>query len=125
MPKLADGMLVSISSGRQELPILTVPDANDSVTIRLKRATSLEPLNWSNRSTTISLTVDASYDGGATWEFFVGATAEGGVHVTRTGVELEETTLSGTLRRGSGRRLRATLEVANGPLATRTTIEAT
>ena len=125
MPKLATGLMVTVAGGRHVLPALALPNANDRVMVRLKRCTAITPLLWPNAATRVTITVEESSDGGQTWQFFLGATAVGGVVRNRDGIESTETTLSGMVPPGLNRKVRAFFDVENGPLVTEVDVEAT
>jgi len=123
MPKLANGLLVSIASGTQVLGPFNVPNNVNQFVLRLSRCTSLDPLIWPNESTGITVTVLASYDGGATYVEVGGFTASGGVLIAPDGAELAFTTMWTDLVDGSNRKVKAELGVTNGPLVTNATLE--
>ena len=105
------------------LPVITVADGRRGITVRMERCTSARVLTWPSRGTTIAVTLETSYDGGQTWLLSGAITAEGGIHVRRDGSESPETTFSVQINPGSDRRIRLHIDVENGPLATRATIE--
>lgn len=123
MPRLVNGLVISLPSGRQTIAPQTVPSTVRRLIFRLARCTTASPLRWPSADTKVTITVELSTDGGATWELFVGGTAEGGIRVRRDGNESLETTLARTLPAGSGFRVRVHLDVENGPLVTEASLD--
>ena|SRR3990167_7604324 len=124
MPKLIQGQVITIAAGRHQYPDFDVPDANDRITITLKRCTSATPSHWPNAITTLNLMIEVSFDGGATWQDFLGFGAEGGIFTKRDGTQAADSSATAVLPQGTGRKLRFRMDVANGPLVSQVDLEA-
>lgn len=86
---------------------------------------------WTSQSTTITLNIDLSLDGGVTWNlhpdadpFPVGMEAEGGVALDKNGVPYTQSSRSAPLPQpGSSQRMvRGFITVAGGPITTTGTL---
>lgn len=82
----------------------------------IQRCTTAEPTVWPNKSSTVAVTLELSFDGGATWQSGGGFTAEGGIHVKADGTELPYSSFRFPVPAGTQRRVRGTLTISNGPI---------
>lgn len=111
----------TMTVGSHQIGPISVPQSVSAFTLALARA------EWV-AGVTLSMNVDLSLDGGATWNepaesvvpFPLGLTAEGGVALDKNGIPYVATTLSAQVPNpGSAtRQVRATVVVAGGPLVT-------
>src|SRR5262245_39132321 len=93
MARLANGLLVSVSSGTHTIGPFSVPNNVTRALLRLARCTSADPLTWPNESTEISVRCLLSQDAGVTWDMVAGFQSGGGVVFGRDGSEAAESRL--------------------------------
>jgi hypothetical protein len=117
---LLDHQAVSIA-GTQTFESANTHLAGRSFLVRLARCTASTPTLWPASSTRLRAAFWLSADGGATWSDAGGIEAAGGVHVTRGGTELAETTYLCPIPANTNR-VRATISV-NATLSSRLTLE--
>lgn len=116
---------ISLASGTQTFGPINVPDAMSNLFIKLARCTTATPTFWPNVATQVTARILVSYDGGLTFPILViGFAASGGIYVPRTGIEAPFSIARGNDAPRVGRKIRAEIEVTNGPLVSQVTVEA-
>jgi len=110
--------LANYPNGSRTSGSVSVADTDTSVEFSVQRCTSVDNTIWPNASTTLSVTVDQSNDGGATWQNVFGFTGIGGIIVDKHGAEVPRSFVSTSLNPGTSRLLRASATIAGGPLRT-------
>ena len=108
---------MNIPTGVFTIPETPTPGPELSMTLALARCTTATPLIWPLAITTIDVTMQASYDGGATYFDAGGFTAEGGIAIGHGGVERTNTYMTLTFDQ-SPTHYKGTVTVANGPMRT-------
>ena len=112
-------------SGTRSIPERAVADDVRSIGFELARCTTAEPTLWPNVSTTVEVTVEVQYDG--VWKPLGSWTAQGGIAEKQDsakdgGGEWDRSFCIFTLPPGTGRRIRGTANITNGPLRTEVTV---
>ena len=108
--------LVSIPTGSFPIPQITVPQGTTKATISIARNTTVNPTFWPNVSTTIEISIEVSYDNGATFLPGGGGTSSGGL-AAKNGVERPATIfIFGYSAQPTN--IRGQVIVTNGPLVT-------
>lgn len=107
--------LANYPNGTQTSSAVAVDDAATMLTFSIQRCTTATPTIWPNSSTTLSINVEQSNDGGSTWQPNCSFTSAGGI-VSVKGVEQSTSYLQTNLFPGTNRKLRATATIAGGPL---------
>lgn len=126
--QLINGFPFTMQSGVHELGPANLPDDLNEITISLARCTTATPSNWPNSNTIIAITLSISPDGGVTWQDVGGFSAAGGIllrsldnsELAATSFNIQTPLTTG----GTGRKIKATATVTNGPLPSIVTIEA-
>jgi len=96
------------------------PDVRTVLTVDRTPASGLGSLTT---ATTIELLVEQSNDGGTTWFELADGTIAGGAQADwRTGQPETASVIAVTFAPGTGRRVRATMTVAGGPVAVQGTL---
>lgn len=115
--------LANYASGTRTLGPRTIPGQISTLTFALARCTTPDQTIWQHPIdkddpivTTIAVNVEASYDGGVTWQSIGGCTSQGGIAPGRFGGELAETSLVMQFPGPQSVQARMTLTVAGGPL---------
>lgn len=110
----------SLPEGATVIPKTAVPANATSATLTLGRCTTGAPTLWPNVTTTVSIALEVSYDGGVTFLPGGGFTASGGIFVRR-GVESDFTTaIFGYSIHPT--HIQGTVTVTNGPMVTTVSI---
>lgn len=122
MPVLINQLPINLASGSQAFGPLAITQNIVTAVVRLARATTLTPTLWADPTTTISLELDASLDGGASFQQICALTSAGGIF-SLAGVEAPETFLTCSVPRAPDRQIRGRITVTNGPLATLLTVD--
>lgn len=115
--------LAGYATGQRTFGPINILDAATSFYFECQRCTSADPTIWPNETTGLNLDAEISLDGGTTWIPAGGFGAVGGIFVLRSGQESALTTFETPLQPGTGRKLRVTITVTNGPLRTSGTAE--
>jgi len=123
---LIDHQSINQPTGTRDYGPANVADGLTSATLRLARCTSASPTFWPNQSTQVIAQAWISFDGGVTFPYLAVPLAGKGGIVTnpKTGVEVQESGVRFTgVPLGSGRMIKATVAVTNGPLVSQITVE--
>lgn len=108
----------SIPTGTFNIPVTSLPALQSSVTLSLARCTTPTPTIWPNATTTILVTLFASYDGGVTWDTGARSDAHGGIELLpRSTAENPTVTMRFTWP-NPPTHLKGSIAVAGGPLLT-------
>ena len=122
MTVLIDHQNLNLSNGVQNIGPVDIADGVNTIDFRLRRCTDADPTIWPNSATTLKFNIEVSFDGGTIWVHQAGtgsAAIPGGNIPGLTEVPIVLVGLPQT----TGRRLRGTVEVANGPLKTEVTVQ--
>lgn len=109
--------------GSRSFGPVTLPDGVSSITVSVTRCTSATPTIFSDPASKISIEIEASFDGGATWVSGGEFEALGGVHMRHDGSEGAASSATWTWPPGSGRRLRGSVTVSGSTIRTALTVE--
>lgn len=111
--------LANYPSGSRNFGPWTFPNGLDGFDIRIGRCTTADPTIWSNPATIITLDLQFSFDGGATFSE-VGANSweQGGGIITQRGVEVPESVVSWRFSPDEPTHAKARITVQNGPVRT-------
>ena len=123
---LIDHAPINQPSGSHDYGPFSVPDGATGATLRLARCTTATPTFWPNASTAVDAKVWLSFDGGTTYPTqLIHVTSAGGIIVhPDTGSEVTETGVSvSNVKLGTGRKVKATFNVTNGPWVSQATLE--
>ncbi len=108
-------------SGRTTSPEVSLINGVKVVEFQIARTTPTTPLYWTSPLTIVRVDLEASFDGGVTWEYAAGLTAEGGPKFDMEGRPGAFTSIRVPYP-GRNARLRAHVEVTNGPMRTLITV---
>lgn len=114
--------LSNYQTGVRNIPSRSIPDSARELYFEFARCTSADPTIWPNAATTLQMDFEGSTDG-VTWTPAGGFGAKGGIHTLINGTQLALTTVRVPLPVATGRLLRATVTITNGPLRTQGAIE--
>jgi hypothetical protein len=107
---------VTLPNGTRVFGPATAADGDSAVLLSLDR-TLPGGLNSLTPAATLELLIEQSNDGGATWFELVDATMTGGIHgAAKGGGNAVTDTAGSSFAPGTGRRVRATVTVAGGPI---------
>lgn len=108
--------MADYSNGTRTIGPRNVPGGVNSLTFAIARSTTADPTIWPNQSTTVAVNLEASFDGGVTWQTVVGGTAEGGIAPGRHGGEATESSWVAGFPGTDPSQARLTVTVAGGPI---------
>ena len=91
------------------------------ILVRVARQTTATPTFW-GPAVSLSVNIEVSVDGGATWAPTCGMTALGGITPSRTGGESPESVVGCRFPAGTNR-ARVTVVIAGGTLVSQLTVE--
>lgn len=100
-----------------------IPDNVIAFRIEIYRCTSADPSIWADPASYVSISAEASYDGGASWRYLGDVGAWGGIHVRMDGAEADASYGSIDLKPGTGRLIRGVLSVSGAPARTGIAVE--
>jgi len=108
-------------TGVFNIPVKLIEASVTSIYFEIKRCTDADLTIWPNITTEISYNQEVSFDNGQTWIPGGGFGAMGGIHTMRDGTQAPISAFTVFVPPQQGnkkRRLRATVEIMNGPLRT-------
>jgi hypothetical protein len=113
--------LKNYQNGVYDFGPVDVPDAVTRVEYKIARCTTATPTIWPNATTTLTINMEYSLDGGATWWGVGGGVdgATGGIQMDKYGTSERTYEMGfGTIPSGAGRLIRGRVIIAGGPLRT-------
>jgi len=111
----------SIPDGATPVPVTLLPASVASLTMSVARCTDADPTIWPDPTTTLEVDLQASTDGGQTWQDLGGFTSAGGIGTMKDGTQRQFTTCTWNFQ-GVPTHVRGSINVANGPLVTSVSI---
>ena len=109
-------------SGFNEIGPLNVPDFVRYLQFEIARCTSVDLSIWTSALTLLAMRFEVSIDGGE-WRPAGGFDGAGGISRDRQGNEVTKSLFKVDVPPGVNRRIRATVDISNGPLRTTGTME--
>lgn len=100
-----------------------LPDGVTRLTARVARCTAATPTVWPDASSTLSIELEASFDGGQTWVSGGAFSAMGGIHVRHDGTQAAESSATWEYPQASGRMLRGQVVVTGANARTTVIVE--
>ncbi len=125
MTTLIDHQSINLATGTRTIGPVDIADGINTIEFRIARCTTATPTFWPNASTTLTLAIEVSYDGGASWNFESSVNGiHGGIEPGLHGVteRADDFLILTGLPQTSGRKLRGQLQIANGPLVSQFTV---
>lgn len=119
MAVLIDHQAISLPAGTRTAEAAV--SGGQRIACHIARQTTATPTFWS-AGVSISLDIEVSYDGGATWRDACGFTADGGIVGGKNGGEATESAVTCDLPAGVNR-ARVTLVITGGTLVSQLTVE--
>lgn len=111
--------LPAYSEGEHLIGERSIPDiAGIVVGARILRCTTKTPDIWNNPDVKIELKAEASFDDGKTWMDGGGIGAQGGIHITRGGIEAPYSIYRVNLPDGINRKVRGKIIITGGSAKT-------
>jgi hypothetical protein len=114
--------LANYPTGEHNLPQRSVPDSATELYFEFARCTDATPTIWPNAATRLQMDFEGSTDG-VNWTPAGGFGAVGGIITRIGGAQIALTTVRVPLPAMTGRLLRATVTITNGPLRTQGAME--
>lgn len=114
--------LMNYPGGSRQVGPINVPDSARELYFEFLRCTSADTTVWPNEATHIQMDFEGSTDG-VNWIPAGGFGARGGIKTKLNGEQMSLTTVSISLPPFTGRRLRATVTITNGPMRTQGAFE--
>jgi hypothetical protein len=112
------------ATGTHNLPSTNILDNATGIYFEISRCTTATPTIWPNASTELSISLEVSLDGGATWLGLSGFGSTGGIFIKRDGSEATVSSSLTNLPAGTGRKVRGTATIVGGPLRSQGFFEA-
>jgi hypothetical protein len=113
--------LANYPSGTHVLTERALPDWATAFAFEVARCTAASPSIWPNDAATLDLSFEVEV--GGVWSYGGGVSARGGIVVNPERGELALCRIDCSLPAGSGRKIRGSVTIANGPLHSEGTIE--
>lgn len=105
--------LANYQAGTRVIGPVALGDALTRLHIEVQRCTSAAPTIWPDANARLATRLEISLDGGTTWSDWIVTEDFGGISVSpKTGLEVPLLTIDGTLPEGTGRLLRATIDLS-------------
>ena len=114
--------LANYSTGTVNIDAINIPDSATELYMEFARCTTADQTIWPNSTTTLQVDFEGSTDG-VNWTYAGGFGVGGGIHILLDGSESQRTTFRAPLPPLTGRQLRGTITIANGPLRSHGTVE--
>lgn len=114
--------LANYPSGTRLIPQRSIPDSARELYFEFARCTSADPTIWPNEATKLQMDFEGSTDG-VNWTPAGGFGSVGGILTRLDGTQAALTTVRVPLPPLTGRQIRATATITNGPLRTQGAIE--
>lgn len=114
---------VNIPTGTRQFSV-NIPNGLTAITVQLARMTAATPTLWTNPATTLNMNLSLSLDGGQSFNFYSGFSAQGGAFIGKGGIEIPYSSMTFNLPAGASRRAQVEIIVENGPLVSNVAIEA-
>jgi hypothetical protein len=114
--------LANYPSGTLLIPARPIPDSARELYFEFARCTNADLTIWPNAATRLQMDFEGSTDG-VNWTPAGGFGSTGGILTRLNGTQIALTTVRVPLPALTGRQIRATVTITNGPLRTQGAIE--